>query len=337
VTRERRRHAPDATSLSSNRPFIRSAERTALRSLPTAVLIILAGDETGVRRRSDRHRAGGRALQRGRLAALTGLMVVASMLVLGAPARAEAPAVDSVVIDGEAVVGATLSVTVEVSGDPAPVVELEWRLCDPAKPSRCIVIAGADSSTYVPVVADEGLSLRVRATASNSDGADSKRSAPTDPVQPAPAAEDDPDPEPPPEPTPQPFPPDVPPPPPATGSPATAALRYLRPFPVVRIRGLVARRGAHVTLLRVTAPRRAWVKIRCRGSRCPVKRRTQRPGRVRPFERYLPAGLRIVIRVRRHGLVGKYVRLTVRAGKPPARRDACLLPGSRRPVACPPA
>jgi len=85
----------------------------------------------------------------------------------------------------------------------------------------------------------------------------------------------------------------------------------------------------------VTAPRRAVVKIRCAGPRCPVRRRTQQPGRIRRFERFLSAGMRITIRVRRQAFVGKYVRLTVRAGLPPARRDACLLPGSARPVACP--
>ena len=337
MTRERRRHAPDATPLSSNRPLPRTAENDGAPFVADRCFDYPGrrGDGCSPAKATGVLVEDG-LLQRGRLAALTGLVAGSSMLVLGTPARAEVPVVDSVVIDGEEVVGATLSATVAVSGDPAPVVELEWRRCDPAKPSRCIAIAGADGSTYVPVVADEGLRLRVRATARNSDGADTKRSAATDPVQPAPAAEEEPDPEPMPQPTPQPFPPDVPP-SPTTGTPTTPAPRYLRPFPVVRIRGLVARRGAHVTLLRVTAPRRAWVKVRCRGSRCPVRRRTQRPGRVRPFERYLPAGLRIEIRVRRHGLVGKYVRLTIRAGKPPARSDACLVPGSRRPASCPPA
>ena len=132
--------------------------------------------------------------------------------------------------------------------------------------------------------------------------------------------------------------PDVPPPVIPQSMPPLFSLAplYLDPFPVVRIRGSVGRRGAHVSLLRVTAPHRATVKIRCTGPRCPVKRRARRPGRLRAFERFLPAGVRITIRVRRQARVGKYVRFKVRAGKAPARRDACVVPGSPRPVTCPP-
>jgi hypothetical protein len=55
------------------------------------------------------------------------------------------------------------------------------------------------------------------------------------------------------------------------------------------------------------------------------------------LERFLRAGTRITIRVRRQARIGKYVRFEVRAGRPPARRDACVLPGDPRPVGCPPA
>jgi len=123
--------------------------------------------------------------------------------------------------------------------------------------------------------------------------------------------------------------------PPAATPTFSLAPRYLKPFPVVRIRGSVARGGARVSLLRVTGPYRAVVKIRCAGARCPFKERARRPGRVRAFERFLPAGIRITIRVRRQARVGKFVRLKVRAGKPPARRDACLVPGKSQPVDCP--
>jgi hypothetical protein len=117
-----------------------------------------------------------------------------------------------------------------------------------------------------------------------------------------------------------------------------AAPRYLRPFPVVRIRGYVAARGARVTLLKVTAPSRVTVLLRCEGRGCPIaRRRSRRPGRIRALERFLPAGTRITIRVIRPGYIGKYVRINIRAGGPPSRRDACLMPGSTRAVTCPPA
>jgi hypothetical protein len=123
-------------------------------------------------------------------------------------------------------------------------------------------------------------------------------------------------------------------------APAPAAaptlFSYLDPFPVIRVRGFVAARGARISLLRVSAPRRATVKIRCVGDGCPINRRTRHAGRIRAFERFLPAGLRITVRVTRPGRVGKYVRLVIRARKPPSRHDACLLPGSNRAANCPP-
>ena len=90
-----------------------------------------------------------------------------------------------------------------------------------------------------------------------------------------------------------------------------------------------------MSLLRVRAPRRATVRVSCRGEGCPVERLRRRPGRIAGFERFLPAGMRIVVRVTRRERIGKYVRLRIREGRAPARRDACLLPGSPRPAPCP--
>ena len=50
---------------------------------------------------------------------------------------------------------------------------------------------------------------------------------------------------------------------PAPGAAEAAWLRYLRPFPVVRVKGRLVARGAKVTLLRVRAPARAKVDVRC--------------------------------------------------------------------------
>ena len=56
--------------------------------------------------------------------------------------------------------------------------------------------------------------------------------------------------------------------------------------------------------------------------------------RFRRFERRLPAGVTLEIFVRQAGKIGKYTRFLIRAGKPPARIDRCLVPGRTRPVRC---
>jgi hypothetical protein len=170
-----------------------------------------------------------------------------------------------------------------------------------------VAIAGAASATYTPSAADAGAVLVVVVSATNAFGSVSASSAPTATVSPDPVYV----------------------------IPRAPARRYIVPFPVVRIRGSVAARGADVTLLRVSAPRRARVSVRCAGRGCPLRRQTRRAGRLRAFERFLPAGVRITIRVRRRGYVGKYTRLRIRGGRAPARRDACVISLRRRPVRCP--
>lgn len=287
-------------------------------------------------------------MKSGRLSAALGLVLGAAAFASAAPAYADgAPAgVGSVTIAGDPVVGGTLTAVVEPSGDPEPAVAYAWARCHPVRSSSCHAVDGASSATYVPVEADRGSPLIVRVTAANALGSDEAKSAPTAPVQAATAPTPEPTATPEPSATPAPDPLPLPAVAPALATAPSAegaayalppAPRYLEPFPVVRIRGSVAARGAIVTLLRVRAPRGAAVTVRCAGRRCPVRRLARRPGRIRAFERFLRAGIRITIRVRRRGYVGKYVRLTVRAGKRPARRDACVVPGSSRPVACPPA
>jgi hypothetical protein len=121
--------------------------------------------------------------------------------------------------------------------------------------------------------------------------------------------------------------------PPAVATPV-AGLRYLQPFPVVRIAGSSVTGGAYIELLRVAAPRSARVLVICRGKGCPMSRLLLRPGRIRALERFLPAGIGITIRVTRPGYIGKYVRLVIRSRAAPERRDACLLPGRSRPTRC---
>jgi hypothetical protein len=285
----------------------------------------------------------------GRLSAWIAVLAGAILAVAGPAYSDTPPTLKSVTIEGDPVVGMPLHAVVEWTGDPAPSIEYEWARCDPERHSKCEAIEGAITKTYVPAEADEGSPLIVR-VATNSPDSDEKKSKPTAPVRPAP--EPTPEPMPPPEPaptqepapTPQPAPTPEPAPtpllastaPPAATAPTVApALRYLLPFPVVRIRGSIAARGAVVTLLRVTAPRAAAVSVRCAGDGCPIRRRTRGDGRIRALERFLPAGVRIAIRVHRRGYIGKYVHFRIRAGKPPARRDACVLSASSPPVACP--
>jgi chitodextrinase len=113
----------------------------------------------------------------------------------------------------------------------------------------------------------------------------------------------------------------------------------MRPFPIVRIAGVVLPHGALVRILSVRASRGARIEARCSGRGCPTSKlaRTSatRLVRLRPFERRLRAGVRLELFVRKPGRIGKYTRFVIRAGKPPARVDRCLLPGRAPPVSCP--
>jgi PKD repeat protein len=122
------------------------------------------------------------------------------------------------------------------------------------------------------------------------------------------------------------------------GPPAPVPPRVMAPFPVVRYAGALTRRGARLTLFSVRAPRGgARVAARCLGRGCPRPQalRTSGVKRLPAFQRNYRAGVRIVVRITRRNRIGKYVRITIRRNRPPARRDACLWPGSRVPRACP--
>ncbi len=120
-----------------------------------------------------------------------------------------------------------------------------------------------------------------------------------------------------------------------TSSLAETPLALLRPFPVVRVKGTLVRGGARITLLRVKAPSSATVDVRCDGPGCRVRRRLFGTGRLTALERFLPAGTRITIRVFKADVVGKYMRLVIRDGSAPWRRDACVVARSAKPAECP--
>ena len=115
---------------------------------------------------------------------------------------------------------------------------------------------------------------------------------------------------------------------------------FLNPFPVVRLRGSILRGGVSIRLLTVRAPAGAIARIRCRGLSCPRGGRTRssktgRSLRFRTFHRFFRAGTVIEVYVTQPGTIGKYVRFTIRDKKPPTRRDSCVMPGARKPTACP--
>jgi hypothetical protein len=127
----------------------------------------------------------------------------------------------------------------------------------------------------------------------------------------------------------------------ATGAGTTPApdtsLRFIDPFPVVRIAGRF--RGSRTSLTRVSvrAPAGTRIRVACDGRGCPYRRRTvaARLLRVRSLQRSYAPRATIEIRVTQPHRIGKYTRLKTRRGKVPLRIDRCLMPGSTRPVRCP--
>jgi hypothetical protein len=105
----------------------------------------------------------------------------------------------------------------------------------------------------------------------------------------------------------------------------------------VRIKGYFRPGGVRVTLLSVSGPRSAHVDVRCSGRGCPVPElsRTGAPARLRMFERFLPTGIVLQVRVTSSGRIGKYASFVIRARSAPLRTDLCLMPGQARPKACP--
>ena len=151
--------------------------------------------------------------------------------------------------------------------------------------------------------------------------------------------------------SPQPTPPPAETPPPGGGAAApadpvggggnpdpTRAPVRMKPFPTVRMAGVILPTGALVKVLSVRAPRGARTVVRCSGRGCPApsmaRTSAARLVRFHRFERRLPAGVTLELFVRKRGLIGKYTRFLIRAGKAPTRVDRCLMPGRKRPGRC---
>jgi PKD repeat protein len=110
---------------------------------------------------------------------------------------------------------------------------------------------------------------------------------------------------------------------------------FLSPSPVISLNGQILSNGSRIKLLRVRAPKKALVTVRCKGKSCPEPRRRKRikssSVRFKTYESFLRAGVKVEITVSKPGTIGTYTRYTIRAGKFPKRINRCLPPGSTKP------
>lgn len=121
-------------------------------------------------------------------------------------------------------------------------------------------------------------------------------------------------------------------------------LPLMQPFPVVRIIGSYGASGVKVAVLSVAAPPGAHILVRCGGRGCPARfarritpssRRGLAVMRFSRFQRRLPVGVVLAVRVYERGEIGKYTRFVIRRGRFPKRVDTCIGPSGGGPIACP--
>jgi PKD repeat protein len=113
---------------------------------------------------------------------------------------------------------------------------------------------------------------------------------------------------------------------------------YMRPPPGYDFGGTILSNGMRVEYLNIRGPKAALVTVACRGRGCPVKQRRKRIKRrtvsFQSYERFLRAGVKLEIFIRKQGSIGAYRAYKIRAGKRPKRTDRCLEPNKPRPVRC---
>jgi large repetitive protein len=122
------------------------------------------------------------------------------------------------------------------------------------------------------------------------------------------------------------------------------AISVLEPFPLVRIVTTRVGSGLRLSVLSILAARGARVTITCRGRGCPLRKESKvaSAGKVglasvsfARFQRTLPVGTLLEIRVGEPGKIGKYTSLSVRRGGVLRRIDECLSPNGSTPMTCP--
>jgi hypothetical protein len=265
----------------------------------------------------------------------------------GAAGRVRPQVTHDPVIAGQPYVGETLTATQATYTPSDARAVYDWFRCADATAYHCEQVA--EGQSYVVSADDLGNRMAVVLYVSAGGNTDWAASQPTAAITRKPVPT--PTPTPTPTPSPSPSPPPAPPAPgPTTLAPTTSpapppggvegvhqqALRFLSPFPVVRIKGWLTTTGARVTMLTVRAPRGAKISVRCRGQHCPRKRfaRATRLVHLHPYERLLRGSMTLQISITRKGFVGKRTVIVLRNHKTPKRRDLCLYPGVRKPKAC---
>jgi PKD repeat protein len=111
---------------------------------------------------------------------------------------------------------------------------------------------------------------------------------------------------------------------------------FLSPSPVVTLGGAILSTGMRVETLRIRAPRGSLVTVKCHGKGCGVSRRRKRVKRstvsFKTYQRFLRAGTKLEIFVRKPKTIGDFTRYKIRAGKFPVRTDRCLPVGKDKPA-----
>jgi hypothetical protein len=116
------------------------------------------------------------------------------------------------------------------------------------------------------------------------------------------------------------------------------------PFPVVQLAGAYSTHGVDLKVLRVDVPLGTHVLVSCAGRACPVAWEKYEaaaghgsfvPVEFHSFERAMPAGVTISVRVFQAEEIGKLTRFVVRAGRPPVRTDTCLSSTGNESIRCP--
>ena len=276
--------------------------------------------------------------RRWRRALITAVVIVASAAATSALA---ATVTSAPTISGNLESGSQLSASAGSWTPSSATPTYEWLRCDAAA-SNCEGIAGACGRRYTVRTADETHTLKVRLTATESNGAAaSADSKPTAVVQP------------------KPYRPTVGPSDTCTqvkptgsgqgtftsgtqtgaGSqpPPVTTLQFIDPFPVVRIAGRFDSKRTRLTKVTITTPHGTRIRINCKGRSCPYRRKavaTRLIG-IRSLQRWYRAKAQIEIRVTQPQRIGKYTRIRTRRGKAPLRVDRCLMPDQTRPVTCP--
>jgi hypothetical protein len=278
---------------------------------------------------------------------LAGLGLAASASAQSRPYVNSAPTTS-----GSAIVGATLtSLGGQAGGPPGTTTGRAWLRCNNATDERsCQLIDGAwNAGTYTPTSKDLGKSLRSALYAYKDYPRDlvwkmSPATAAVANPAPAPAPVPSPTPPPVPEPTPAPVQPVAQPlPTEQAQAPATVVItraKRMKPFPIVRISGVLTANGAQISRLTVRAPRSARITTRCSGAGCPRHRVARRGAKhssvhIAQFETYLRAGVKLTLTISRPGYISKVTTITIRKAQAPLRSDLCRAPGAKKVSRCP--